>query len=109
MLWMVIVYDDIFIHCICIIVWEKKGDVLHCLGGDRGWTPLRTKLAGVSRVKVPKSYICMGASFLGCDSVKWQNISVGVMNVLNCEPLSCILILVDWIIMNLVNGFTINE
>ena len=26
----------VYIHC---VVWEKKGDVLHGLGGDRGWTP----------------------------------------------------------------------
>ena len=54
----------IYIHC---IVWEEIGNVLHGLGGDRGWTPkpdlggdrgrtpVITKLAGVSRVKVPKS------------------------------------------------------
>ena len=39
------------------IVWEEIGDVLHCLGEDRGWTALIIKLAGVSRVKVPKPYI----------------------------------------------------
>ena len=26
----------VYIHC---IVWEEIGDVLHGLGGDRGWTP----------------------------------------------------------------------
>lgn len=39
------------------IVWEEIGDVLHGLGGDRGWTPLIIKLAGVSKVKVPKPYV----------------------------------------------------
>jgi len=49
------------------VVWEKIEDVLHGLGGDRGWTPkpdlggdrgwtpVITKLVGVSRVKVLKS------------------------------------------------------
>ena len=48
------------------IIWEEIGDVLHGLRedrgwtlkpvweGDRGWTPLITTLARVSRVKVPK-------------------------------------------------------
>ena len=26
----------VYIHC---IVWEEIWDVLHGLGGDRGWTP----------------------------------------------------------------------
>ena len=43
----------------------------HCLGGDRGWTPLVIKLAGVSKVKVLKFYIFMGVGSLGRGSVKW--------------------------------------
>ena len=37
------------------IFWEEIEDVLHGLRGDRGLTPLITKLAGVFSVKVPKS------------------------------------------------------
>ena len=58
------------------IIWEEIENVLHCLGGDRGWTPLIIKLARVSRVKVPKSYLYLGAGSLGRSSVKWQDMEV---------------------------------
>ena len=65
---MIIVYDNVFKYIAYVslfgrrkgiysIVWEEIGDVLHYLRGDRGWTPLIIKLAGVSRVKVPKPFI----------------------------------------------------
>ena len=52
----------VYIHC---IVWEEIGNVLHGLGGDRGWTPLIIKLAGVFGVKVPKSCAYMGVGSFG--------------------------------------------
>ena len=58
-----------------IIVYDKAFKYItyvSSLEGDRGWTPLITKLAGVSWVKVPKSYLFMGAGSLGRSSVKWQ-------------------------------------
>ena len=58
------------------LVWEEIGDVLHCVRGDKGTTPWIIKLAGVSRVKVPKSYIYLGAGSLGRSSVKWQEMEV---------------------------------
>ena len=47
-----------------------------CLGGDRGWTSMITKLAGVSKVKVTKSYIYLGTGSLGRSSLKWQVMEV---------------------------------
>ena len=83
MLLIVIVYDATLIHCIYII----------CLGGDRGWTPFIIKLAGVSRMKVPKSSAYMGAGSRGRNFRKITILKCLNNSCINCKSLSCTLIL----------------
>ena len=54
LLLVVIKYDYILNTLYMYDVWEEKEDVLHCLRGDRGWTPMKIKLVGVSKVRIQK-------------------------------------------------------